>query len=165
MGTPVRTPSGGPPLLTECGLMEPVQEMEFTAHFSRADGELAAEEAAAAVTRVIDAPLSFVTPVLDAGRSASKCLLARSAADTCRIVLTADLTGITVAATDDVKVSLDSCDQVGAKNLPLLAVVDGLKVHHGPDGHVWVVWKGSWRRVDATSDGHGDDTPGGPAHP
>ena len=74
------------PLLTECGLMEPVQEMEFTAHFSRADGEFAAEAAAVAVTRVIYAPLSFVTPVLDAGRSASKCLLARSAADTCRIV-------------------------------------------------------------------------------
>ncbi|MCX4903133.1 hypothetical protein [Streptomyces sp. NBC_00878] len=150
MGTPVHTPSGGPSLLTERGPMEPVREMEFTAHFARADGECAAEAAAVEVTRVIDAPPSFVAPVLDAGRSASKCLLARSAADTCRIVLTADLTGITVAATDDVKVSLDSCDQAGARNLPLLAVVDGLNVHHGPDGHVWVVWKGSWRRVDAT---------------
>ncbi len=125
--------------------MEPVLEMEFTAHFSRSEGKSAAEAAAVAVTRAIDAPLSFLSPVLDAGRSASRCLLTRSAADLCRIVLTADPTGITVAATDDVAVSLDSDDQTGAKHLPLLAVVDGLCVHHGPDGHVWVVWKGSWR--------------------
>ncbi|MGP4045862.1 hypothetical protein [Streptomyces sp. 2A115] len=150
MGTPVRTPSGGPPLLTECGLMEPALEMEFTAHFSRADGELAAEAAAVAVTRVIEAPLSFLSPVLDAGRAASGCLLARSGADLCRIVLTADPVGITVAATDDVKVSLDTVDQVTARNLPLLTVVDGLNVHHGPDGHVWVVWRGSWRRTGPT---------------
>ncbi|MDQ0772534.1 hypothetical protein QF026_001000 [Streptomyces aurantiacus] len=147
MGTPVHASSDGPPLLTEHGVMGPVREMEFTARFSRADGEFAAQAAAVAVTRVIDAPLSFVSPVLDAGCSTSKCLLARSAADACRIVLTADASGITVAATDDVAVSLDAGEQVDAKNLPLLAVVDGLNVHHGTDGHVWVVWKGSWRRT------------------
>ncbi|MCW8097222.1 hypothetical protein [Streptomyces tauricus] len=153
MGTPVRASSDGPALLTEHGLMEPVREMEFTAHFARADGEFAAQAAAVAVTQVIDAPLSFVSPVLDAGCSASRCLLARSAADTCRIVLTADPSGITVAATDDVAVPLDAGDPAGAKNLPLLAVVDGLNVHHGPDGHVWVVWKGSWRRAGLTPGG------------
>ncbi|MBV1936128.1 hypothetical protein KUF83_06055 [Streptomyces sp. BV286] len=153
MATPVRASSDGPALLTERGPMEPVREMEFTARFSRADGEFAAEAAAVAVTQVIDAPLSFVSPVLDAGCSVSRCLLARSAADTCRIVLTADRSGITVAATDDVAVSLDAGDPSGAKNLPLLAVVDGLNVHHGPDGHVWVVWKGSWRGDGLTPDG------------
>jgi hypothetical protein len=132
--------------------MEPALEMEFAAHFSRVDGEFAAEAAAVAVTRVIDAPLSFLAPVLDAGRSASRCLLARSTADLCRIVLTADRTGITVAATDDIAVSLDTVDQATAKNLPLLTVVDGLKVHHGPDGHVWVVWQGSWRRTGLISE-------------
>lgn len=147
MGTPVHASSDGPALLTEHGLMEPVREMEFTARFTRADGELAAQAAAVAVTRAIDAPPSFVSPVLDAGRSASRCLLARSASDTCRIVLTADSSGITVSATDDVAVPLDAGDGAGAKNLPLLAVVDGLRVHHGPDGHVWVVWKGAWRRT------------------
>ncbi|MEV0225445.1 hypothetical protein [Streptomyces sp. NPDC050704] len=152
MATSLRTPSGGPPLLTECGLMEPALEMEFTAHFSRADGEFAVESAVVAVTRVIDAPPSFVAPVLDAGRSVSKCLLARSAADECRIVLTADPSGITVAATDDVNVSLETVDQVAAKNLPLLTVVDGLDLHHGPDGHVWVVWQGPWRGTDPAAD-------------
>ncbi|MFS8197845.1 hypothetical protein ACLVWQ_04070 [Streptomyces sp. CWNU-52B] len=147
MGTPVRTSSGGPALLTEHGLMEPVREMEFTARFARADGEFAAQAAAVAVTQAIDAPLSFVSPVLDAGCSTSRCLLERSAADTCRIVLTADTSGITVAATDDVAVPLDADDRIGTQDLPLLAVVDGLNVHHGPDGHVWVVWKGSWRRT------------------
>ncbi len=157
MGTPVRASSDGPALLTEHGLMEPVQEMEFTAHFARQDGEFAAQAAAVAVTQVIDAPLSFVSPVLDAGCSASRCLLARSAAESCRIVLTADPSGITVAATDDVAVPLDADGRTGAKDLPLLAVVDGLNVHHGPDGHVWVVWKGPWRRTGPT--------PGGPARP
>ncbi|GGX96815.1 hypothetical protein [Streptomyces fructofermentans] len=146
MGTPVRTPSDGPPLVTERGLVGPVLEMEFTARFSRGDGESSAEAAAVAVTRAIDAPPSFVVPVLDAGRSASRCLLERSAADMCRVVLTADRAGITVAATDDVAVSLASGDRVGARHLPVLAVVDGLRVHHGPDGHVWVVWKGDWRQ-------------------
>ncbi|MCX4238112.1 hypothetical protein ACH4Y0_30545 [Streptomyces sp. NPDC020707] len=157
VGTPVRASSDGPALLTEHGLMEPVQEMEFTAHFARQDGEFAAQAAAVAVTQVIDAPLSFVSPVLDAGCSASRCLLARSAAESCRIVLTADPSGITVAATDDVAVPLDADGRTGAKDLPLLAVVDGLNVHHGPDGHVWVVWKGPWRRTGPT--------PGGPARP
>lgn len=132
--------------------MEPVLEMEFTAHFSRAAGEFAAEAAAVAVTRVIDAPLSFLSPVLEAGSSASRCLLTRSAAETCRIVLTADPAGITVAATDDVVVSLAAGEQTRPRNLPLLAVVDGLNVHHGPDGHMWVVWKGSWQRTDPAED-------------
>ncbi|WP_221350631.1 hypothetical protein [Streptomyces beigongshangae] len=155
MGTPVHAPSEGPALLTEHGLMEPVREMEFTARFARADGEFAAQAAAVAVTRAIDAPLSFVSPVLDAGRSASRCLLARSAADACRIVLTADPSGITVSATDDVAVPLDADGRTGARNLPLLAVVDGMNVHHGPDGHMWVVWKGAWRRTGPVPREHG----------
>ena len=138
--------------MTESGLMEPVLEMEFTANFSRAAGEFAAEAAAVAVTRVIDAPLSFLSPVLEAGSSTSRCLLTRSTAELCRIVLTADRTGITVAATDDVVVSLDAGEQGCPKNLPLLAVIDGLNVHHGPDGHVWVVWKGSWQRTGLAPD-------------
>ena len=125
--------------------MEPALEMEFTAHFVRGDGESAVEAATAAVARVIEAPGWFVAPVLDAGRSVSHCLLERTAADACRIVLTADGTGITVAATDDTEVTLDAAGHGSAKNLPLLAVVDGLHVHHGPDGHVWVVWQGAWR--------------------
>ncbi|MET7698170.1 hypothetical protein [Streptomyces sp. NPDC005485] len=147
MGTPISPPSKGPPLLTECGLLEPALEMGFTAHFARADGELAVEAAAAAVTRVIDAPGWFIAPVRDAGHSVSRCLLERTTADACRIVLTADDVGITVAATDDTVVTLDAAGHGSARNLPLLAVVDGLRVHHGPDGHVWVVWQGTWRRT------------------
>jgi hypothetical protein len=154
VGSPVRPPSEGPALLTECGLMEPALEMEFTAHFARGDGESAVEAATAAVTGVIEAPAWFVTPVLDAGRSVSQCLLERTTADACRIVLTADGVGITVAATDDTLVTLDAAGHGSAKNLPLLAVVDGLRVHHGPDGHVWVVWHGSWRPTDPGPAGH-----------
>jgi hypothetical protein len=135
--------------------MEPALEMEFAAHFARADGEFAAQAATVAVTRVIDAPLWFLAPVLNAGRSASSCLLERSSADLCRIVLTADRTGITVAATDDVRVPLHSGTPGAASNLPLLAVVNDLNIHHGPDGHVWVVWQGAWQSTDSNS------TPGG----
>ncbi|MGW0821408.1 hypothetical protein [Streptomyces sp. NPDC002845] len=144
MGTPVRTPAEDPPLLTECGLMAPALEMEFSAHFSRADGESAAEAAMAAVARVIDAPRWFLKPVLEAGRSTSGHLLERTTADICRIVLTANDSGITVAATDDTEVAFDTGHHRGAGQLPLLAVVDGLRLHHGPDGHLWVVWQGSW---------------------
>ncbi|MER6688875.1 hypothetical protein [Streptomyces minutiscleroticus] len=145
MSTPVRTSSHDLPLLTEYGLMEPALEMEFTAHFARSDGDLAAEAATAAVTRVIEAPGSFLAPVRDAGRSVSTCLLERSNAETCRIVLTADRAGITLAATDDIRVSMETAHETPAARLRVFAMVDGLKVHHGPDGHVWVVWRGSWR--------------------
>ncbi|MFD7709206.1 hypothetical protein ACFV6E_36825 [Streptomyces sp. NPDC059785] len=134
--------------MTEHGLMAPALEMEFTAHFTRLDGKSALEAAAAAVTRVIEAPTWFVAPVLDAGRSVSSCLLERTTADVCRIVLTANDAGITVAATDDTQLALDSAEHGSAKNLPLLTVVDGLHVHHGPDGHMWVVWQGSWRGAE-----------------
>jgi len=125
--------------------MAPALEMEFTAHFSRTGGQRAAEAAATAVIRVIEAPTWFLAPVLEAGRSVSSCLLGRTTADICRIVLTADGTGITVAATDDATISFDSADHASARHLPLLTVVDGLSVHHGPDGHMWVVWQGAWR--------------------
>ncbi|MDQ0597018.1 hypothetical protein QF037_001363 [Streptomyces canus] len=50
MGSPVHTSSGEPPLLTRFGLPEPALEMEFTAHFARRGGEVAAGAATAAVT-------------------------------------------------------------------------------------------------------------------
>jgi len=145
VGTSVRTPADGPPLVTESGLMAPVLEMEFTANFPRMGGRRAAEAAAMAVIGVIEAPKWFLAPVIEAGRSVGTCLLARTTADTCRIVLTADDTGLTVAATDDATIMFDSAEHSGARHLPLLTVVDGLSVHHGPDGHMWVVWQGAWR--------------------
>lgn len=138
--------------LTEYGLKAPAVAVQFTAHFFRPDGrpdaESATEAATAALTRVIDAPRSFVAPVLAAGRSVSECLLARTTADVCRLVLTADRSGITLAATDDTSVAQDTDRQNRADSLPLLMVVDGLHVHHGPDGHMWVVWHGPWGRDD-----------------
>ncbi|WP_189217506.1 MULTISPECIES: hypothetical protein [Streptomyces] len=149
MSNPVEEEAGAAPL-TEYGLLAPAVQMQFTAHFSRPDGRpdarSAAEAATAALTRVIDAPRSFVAPVLAAGRSVSDCLLARTTAEVCRIVLTADGTGITVAATDDTSVAEDADRQSRADSLPLLLVIGDLRVHHGPDGHVWVVWHGPWSR-------------------
>ncbi len=153
MKTLVSDPVEGAAPLTEYGLREPAVEVEFTAHFSRPDGHpdaaSATEAATAALTRLTDAPRSFVAPVLAAGRSVSDCLLARTTADVCRIVLTADGSGITVAATDDTSVAQDAERRSRADGLPLLMVVDGLHVHHGPDGHMWVVWHGPWGRHDA----------------
>lgn len=144
MGTPVRTSADEPPLVTEFGLMEPALEMEFAAHFRRQGGDVASDAAAAAVTGVIEAPTAFVAAVLDAAHRVNGCLLARTRADVCRIVLTADRGGITVAGTDDITVTLDRAHESGARDLPLSAVVDGLHIHHGPEGHVWVVWRGGW---------------------
>lgn len=144
MGTPVRASSDGPPLLTQFGLLEPALEMEFTAHFARRGGETAAGAATLAVTGVIEAPAWFVTSVRDAGRRVARCLLARTTADVCRIVLTADRGGITVAGTDDTLITLDRAHDGGARALPLLAVVDGLRIHRGAEDHVWVVWQGPW---------------------
>jgi hypothetical protein len=149
VGTPVHTSSDGPPLLTEFGLLEPALEMEFTAHFARRGGEVAAGAATVAVTRVIEAPPWFVASVLDAGRRVSRCLLARTTADVCRVVLTADRGGIMVAVTDDALITLDRDDGSRATELPLLAVVDGLRIHSGSEGHVWVVWQGHWCAPDA----------------
>ncbi|OPG07395.1 hypothetical protein B1R27_13905 [Streptomyces sp. GKU 895] len=144
MGPPVRTSAEEPPLLTECGLQEPALEMEFTAHFPRQGGTAASDAAAAAVIGVIEAPTAFVVALLDAAHRVNGCLLARTTAETCRIVLTADRTGITVAGTDDTTITLDRADEDGTRDLPLSAVVDGLHIHHGPGGHVWVVWHGVW---------------------
>lgn len=141
---PVRMPVEGQSLLTECGLRAPALEMEFTAHFARADGEPAAQAAANVVTRVIDAPRSFLEPIRDAGRAVTRRLLERTTADRCRIVLSADESGVTLAATDDTTVTLESAHTPGAHNLPLLSVDGDLHLHHGPDGHLWVVWQGAW---------------------
>ncbi|SNX65692.1 hypothetical protein SAMN06272735_7531 [Streptomyces sp. TLI_55] len=145
MGTPVRTSAEEPPLLTEFGLVESALEMEFTAYFPREGGTAASDAAAAAVIGVIEAPTAFVVALLDAAHRVSGCLLARTTAETCRLVLTADRTGITVAGTDDTTITLDRADEDGTRDLPVSAVVDGLHVHHGPEGHVWVVWHGAWR--------------------
>ncbi|GAA3836648.1 hypothetical protein ACFS5L_04555 [Streptomyces phyllanthi] len=142
--SPVRTPVEGPSLLTECGLMVPALEMEFAAHFARADGEPAAEAAVTAVTRVIDAPGSFLEPIREAGRAVTRELLKRTTAGLCRVVLSADESGITLAATDDTMIALDAAPHAGIRKQPLLAVIDDLRVHHGPDGHRWVVWQGAW---------------------
>ncbi|MEU5891023.1 hypothetical protein ABZ835_29865 [Streptomyces sp. NPDC047461] len=144
MGSPVHTSSGEPPLLTQFGLLEPALEMEFTAHFARRGGEVAAGAATAAVTGVVEAPAWFLASLLDAGRRVSSCLLARTTADVCRIVLTADSGGIKVAGTDDVLIPLDRVHDDGATRLPLLGVVDGLRIHRGSEGPVWVVWEGHW---------------------
>lgn len=141
---PVRTPVEGQSLLTECGLMAHALEMEFTAHFARVDGEPAAEAATVAVTRVIDAPRSFLDPIRDAGRAVTRRLLERTTADLCRVILSADEAGVTLAATDDTTVTLEAAQPAGAHNLPLLSVAGGLRVHHGPDGYLWVVWQGPW---------------------
>ncbi|MDN3026791.1 hypothetical protein [Streptomyces sp. S.PB5] len=124
--------------------MEPALEMEFTAHFARRGGEAAARAAAAAVTGVIEAPAWFLASLLDVGRRVSRCLLARTAADVCRIVLTADRGGLALAGTDDTRITLHGDPGNGATGLPLLGVVDGLHVHRGAQGHVWVVWRGPW---------------------
>ncbi|WP_329342497.1 hypothetical protein OG866_40210 [Streptomyces sp. NBC_00663] len=144
MGTPVRTSADEPPLLTEYGLMEPALEMEFAAHFTRLGGADASDAAAAAVTGVVEAPAAFVAALLDAAHRVNGCLLARTRADVCRIVLTADRTGITVAGTDDTTIALDRAHDSRARDLPVSAVVDGLHIRHGPEGHVWVVWQGAW---------------------
>ncbi|MEV7890220.1 hypothetical protein ACWD3I_23110 [Streptomyces sp. NPDC002817] len=144
MGTPVHAPSDEPPLLTQFGLLEPALEMEFTAHFPRRGGEVAADAATAAVTGVVEAPAWFLASLLDAGRRVSSCLLARTTADVCRIVLTADSGGITMAGTDDVLIALDRDHHDAATGLPLLGVVDGLHVHRGSEGQVWVVWERHW---------------------
>ncbi|MEU6372369.1 hypothetical protein [Streptomyces sp. NPDC046909] len=144
MGTPVHTSSDEPPLLTQFGLLAPALEMEFTAHFARRGGEAAAGAATAAVIQVIEAPASFMSSVLDAGRRVSRCLLARTTADICRVVLTADRGGIMVAGTDDALITLDLGNDSRATELPLLAVVDGLRIHRDSGGHVWVVWQGQW---------------------
>lgn len=144
MGTPVPTSSEEPPLLTQFGLLEPALEMEFTARFARRGGEAAADAATAAVTAVIEAPAWFTTSLLDAGRRVSSCLLARTTADVCRIVLTADRGGVTVAGTDDALITLDRAHDSGTSGLPLHGVVDDLRIHHGSDGHVWVVWERPW---------------------
>lgn len=144
MGTPIRTSSDGPPLLTQFGLLEPALEMEFIAHFDRRGGERAACAAVAAVVGVIEAPAWFVSSVRDAGCRATRLLLARTTADVCRIVLAADRGGISVAATDDTPITLDRAHDGAARDLPLLAVVDGLRIHRGAQGQVWVVWQGLW---------------------
>ncbi|MER6183706.1 hypothetical protein [Streptomyces sp. NPDC001652] len=58
------------PLLTRFGLPAPALEMEFTAHFARRGGEVAAGAATAAVTGVVEAPVWFLASLLDAGRRA-----------------------------------------------------------------------------------------------
>jgi hypothetical protein len=150
VGTPVRASSEGPPLLTQFGLLEPALEMEFTAHFDRHGGEGAAHAATAAVIGVIEAPACFVSSVRDAGRRVTRLLLARTVADDCRIVLTADRGGISVAATDDTMNTLERAHDGRAGDLPLLAVVDGLRIHRGAEGQVWVVWQGLWCRTGDT---------------
>ncbi|MEW2398800.1 hypothetical protein [Streptomyces sp. NPDC046862] len=142
--SPVRTPVEGQSLLTECGLMAPALKMEFTAHFARADGEPAAEAATASVTGVIDAPGSFLEPIRDAGRAVTRRLLERTTADLCRVILSADESGVTLAATDNTTVALEAAHPAAAHDLPLLSVTGDLRVHHGPDGYVWVVWQGPW---------------------
>ncbi|MFF1295679.1 MULTISPECIES: hypothetical protein [unclassified Streptomyces] len=106
---------------------------------------MAAGAATAAVTGVVEAPAWFLASLLDAGRRVSSCLLARTTADVCRIVLTADGEGIRVAGTDDVLIPLDRVPHDGATRLPLLGVVDGLRIHRGSEERIWVVWEGHWR--------------------
>ncbi|MDQ0597017.1 hypothetical protein QF037_001362 [Streptomyces canus] len=74
----------------------------------------------------------------------SSCLLARTTADVCRILLTADSGGLRVAGTDDVLIPPDRVRHDGATRLPLLGVVDGLRIHRGSEGRTWVVWQGHW---------------------
>ncbi|MFE0101889.1 hypothetical protein [Streptomyces sp. NPDC059009] len=140
-----------PALISQFGLLDSALSMEFTTHFDGDGGACAVVAAAEALARVIEAPEGFLEPVLAAGDAVGRTLLSRSEATQCRLVLSADPSGITLAATDDAEVSLDSAERPTAlKEAARARTDDELRVHRGPDGHLWVVWRRGWEAVPGT---------------